>query len=793
MADEQLSDGQMDEQDLRNSGYSDQDISQWKGQTADTLSQAGYSDQEIAQHFGVKEPDVSAMKAFVKGNLQKFSQEQKTKHETVDTSLQPVKAQDWLDSLAAGWGMSASGLDLDKGKSPIETPGDASRGSQLANMAGQIAGDAPAMIVGGGIGALGVGIATANPVAAGIGAYAGAQALPKAMRQILMDHYEKGDITTASEFMTRLKDTSMEALKGGTVGALTGAAGSFVGKFGTPIAQLAAEGATMTAAGAAVEGKLPNSNDFINSAITMGGLHALGVVPSLVPKLRNIFSETGVPPEQAVEATHDNVVLKQEMASDNPDLPKEAQGIEPPFDNIEVSKNALVPFGPVEDGPEVNNIIPTNKTDPDSLLPDRPPPPPEGPKGPEREAQEIEDARANIRSRLGEEAGKPEEAALSWAKFRKDFVDDLDPVKAASKAMAEGKDLAADKDPYQLMQRAKNWRAQLKYMLKYGTIDFNTGENNGEGMAAILKDVDDPDKFRDFAMAMRAKERSYQEKETGIDQQSAETVILADKEKYLPQFRRLVDFQNRALKYATDSGILGKENYKNIVDGSRSYIPLYRVQDEAPFIDKPNVGQGKLFQEMKGSERLILDPFQSIAYNLAAIIKKAEKNRALTAFTNQVKESMTGDYYAENTTARAAKAQAEAPPAGAPSDYAPDIEVPQRVLPETPRSAKQAPPGSGMEDIEVPQKELSGTGAALQEREAPGALGDVNVPEQVAEKVSDEQSTSKRPLGKNEYEIYEDGKRQVWRTTEDLSDAFKSLDYHPGLSGLLGETLSCGH
>lgn len=655
MAADQVAPGQQDESDLRNAGYGDDQITHWKAQTADTLSQAGYSNQEIADHFGVKEPDVSAMKSFVSTNLKAHAADQKAKRDPVDTSPPPIPAKDFWDNLAAGWGMSAGGLDLDKGKSPLETPENAGRINNLANMAGQIAGDTPAMIVGGAATGFATGVATANPVAAAVGAYAGAQALPKAMRKILMDHYEKGDILTKEDFVQRLKDTTMEALKGGTVGALTGGAGTVVGKFGTPLAQLAAEGATMTAAGAAVEGKLPDANDFVNSAIVMGGLHTLGVIP----KLRNIFTNKGVAPEQVAEETRTNIPLRQEMVSDNPELPKEAAGEEKPEK----------PVLPDRDQPE---------TKPEDKEPD-----------------DVEQARKNLRSRLGEDPDKPS-SPYSWDKFRTDFEDDLHPVKTASQAMAEGKPLPADQDPYLLMQRAKNWRAQLKYMLKYGTLDFESGQKNGEGLASVLKDVDDPAKFRDYAMAKKALESDELGKETGIAKEDAQKIVDTDQEKYQPVFQRLVDLQNRMLKYAADSGVLGQDSYNRMIESRKSPIPFYRVQDEQPFIAEPNGGEGKLFSEMKGSKRQILDPFQSLAYNMAAIAKAAEKNRALTSFTEQVKGSMNGDYYAEKT-----------------------------------------------------------------------------------------EDNAKRPLGENEFVVMNDGKREIWRTNKDLSDAFKTLDYHPGLSGLL--------
>ncbi len=330
MADDQQQ-GYLDEQTLRGHGVPEEQINSWKSDQVATLQKHGVPDPEINKYFGVKETDTSAMRAYVQKNLDAFHEERKG----ADGS-QPKEAASFGEAFDAGWENSVTGLIKAGHKPDTVLPEHAGFFSRLASNVGQLAGDIPAMAIGsvagsmagamagGAAGSVIPGVGTLGGIAAGArgGAGAGAFAAPAAMRKILMDHYEKGDVQDSGDFMARLSATTWEAIKGGTVGTATAVTGGLV----TPVAGvttgLAAELMTMTTAGAAMEGRLPQPQEFLDGAVMLGGFHlATGGLPT---KLRNIYAETGERPQEIVEAAHNDPVLKQELLSENSDLPKQA-------------------------------------------------------------------------------------------------------------------------------------------------------------------------------------------------------------------------------------------------------------------------------------------------------------------------------------------------------------------------------------------------------------------------------------------------------------------------------------
>ncbi len=64
-----MSPGQIKEQQLRDGGYTDDQLAQWRGQAAQDLQTGGYSAMQIRDYFGQKEPDMAATHAVVKQNL----------------------------------------------------------------------------------------------------------------------------------------------------------------------------------------------------------------------------------------------------------------------------------------------------------------------------------------------------------------------------------------------------------------------------------------------------------------------------------------------------------------------------------------------------------------------------------------------------------------------------------------------------------------------------------------------------------------------------------------------------
>ncbi len=270
--------------------------------------------------------DNTAMRKYVEGNLQVYNAALQEK--------QPdqKEASSFFEALKAGWQMSTLDLSL-RGKMPDTVlPENAPRAYRIASQIASLAGDVPAMVEGGILGGVGGGLVGTEglPVigtigGAVIGGTAGAFAFPAALRKIMVDHYEKGDIQTSGEFFDRLLATSWEAIKGAATGAATAVTGGTAGALAGPMVRIGAELATMTTVGAALEGHAPHAQDFIDGAIVIGGLHGAGLVAG---KLRNIYARTGERPELIVAESNSNPELKQKLLSPDKESPEQASPTE---------------------------------------------------------------------------------------------------------------------------------------------------------------------------------------------------------------------------------------------------------------------------------------------------------------------------------------------------------------------------------------------------------------------------------------------------------------------------------
>lgn len=246
-----------------------------------------------------------------------------------------------IDSLQAGWQNSATGM-LTRGKE-----GDLAPNANLpwydraAAQAAGLTGDLPFMILGGVLGGVGgatlgagTGVAAGTMALSGIGtlsggaalaaigaaggAGAGAFALPAAIKTALREHFEKGDVQDLPDLISRTKDILAESTKQALVGLATEATGGLtstvLGKFALPAAvktalTTTAEVGAMTKAGAAVEGKDAQWQDYLDGAILVGGMHAAtGISSNMVGQWLE---------SKKAEANKDFVQNVEQVASDS--------------------------------------------------------------------------------------------------------------------------------------------------------------------------------------------------------------------------------------------------------------------------------------------------------------------------------------------------------------------------------------------------------------------------------------------------------------------------------------------
>ncbi len=589
-------------------GFSEEEVDNYRQKSMDSMAHAGFSSDEIQKYYGVKEPDMSEAKSHVKRNITEANKpadgSAPKKREPIDTSVQPLEAKDLLDGLAAGWGTSFSGLFTAGAKSPIAVSENSGRAVKIASMVGQMAGDVPAMAAGF-AGGSAMGTATL-PVVGTVGlGVAGAFAAPQAMRKLLIDQYEKGDIKSAGDFADRLMAASWEGMKGAVTGVATEITGGLAGGYVGTVGKAATEAATMATVSSALEGHLPEPDDFINGAIMIGGFHAISAA---VPKIQQIYSKTGLKPEEVAEKAANDPVLKQDLLASGDEFPKSLDPLKEKELPGEKPKEAKV-----------------SELDP-----------------------EVQAAHDKIASQIKEkvEAKKP---GYTFKDFYQDYVDKFDPIKALTKVLNKGREeLPTAEDPYALTRMANDATAKAKHAFEDGTLDYKTLATNGKGLKEIMEPLKGAiEKFDNYLASKRALELESQGRKSGFDIEAAK--IVAEEGDKNPAFAQaqaeLVEFQNRNLKYLYDSGRISKKAMIKMLDMGKDYVPFARILDPEMFSETKPGGRSNPLKRLKGSDLAIQSPIQSILDNTQMIFKWAEMNRAKSSLIDLAEKTGNTDYF----------------------------------------------------------------------------------------------------------------------------------------------------
>jgi hypothetical protein len=210
--------------------------------------------------------------------------------------------------------------------------------------------------------------------------------------------------------------------------------------------------------------------------------------------------------------------------------------------------------------------------------------------------------------------------------------DDLYPIAKMEKALTDGASLDAAESPYTLARLTRGAAGKATQFLDYGTFDWFTYKNTGEGLKQILEPhKNDLDGFRAYAVAKRAVELDGRGIETGVPLAEAKAVV-KDGGKYAGAFTKLQDYQANLTKYLRDSGVISKDAYAAMLEANKDYVPFHRVIEGG----QAGVGAGMRTRNpikgIKGSERVIVDPLESIIKNTYLYTALAERNAVNAAF-----------------------------------------------------------------------------------------------------------------------------------------------------------------
>jgi len=233
------------------------------------------------------------------------------------------------------------------------------------------------------------------------------------------------------------------------------------------------------------------------------------------------------------------------------------------------------------------------------------------------------------------------------------FVNRIHPIDQFSELYKklEGGDIASRQDPGLLAQNMNGWIGLAQHFLEYGTIKrswyqeaqkgkVGTVKVEGKPLKEILLPIDKLDAMREFSaylVSRRDIELGAREITTGATAGDAEATIEYLERKF-PAFKQAAEeldtYQTSLLDMLVEYGVLDPAMKKTMQDMNKMYVPFYRVQEEITqkdFMGRTLQSKNPI-KKIKGSQRDIADPIDSIIKNTYTFANLARRNEVMQAF-----------------------------------------------------------------------------------------------------------------------------------------------------------------
>ena len=231
------------------------------------------------------------------------------------------------------------------------------------------------------------------------------------------------------------------------------------------------------------------------------------------------------------------------------------------------------------------------------------------------------------------------------------FVDDLfynllDQNHVFKRAEVQAKKLGVNYEkqisPYENFQLLHGVKNTIGSFIEKGALDFKTNEVVGPSLKQTFQkyNINTLGLYKDFvrySISKRAIEKDLQGFETGVNIKSAKQFV-KENFKFEEPFRDVVKTSELSVKYVYDSGILTKEQYQSILNANKDHVPFYRDFLDGAGNNNFSKNVRNPFKFFKGSERKILDPFESMYNNIATNISIAKRNEANVSFIEMIEK-----------------------------------------------------------------------------------------------------------------------------------------------------------
>ena len=229
----------------------------------------------------------------------------------------------------------------------------------------------------------------------------------------------------------------------------------------------------------------------------------------------------------------------------------------------------------------------------------------------------------------------PPEPGFNVTKFRndlvKDYIDKLHPILLAVRRTEQGKVQGGELNVYEQQRIQPGMVGRAEHFINTGTLKLADLSLVGKGLFDILsplKNITQYKAFSEYAVAKRVLELSQRGIETGVDITKARQVVKNGKEQFESIFREINQYNIELLNYLRDAGIINQKSYKVMLEANKDYVPFGRVMEEGNVGGSIGKSVSNPLKKIKGSERTIIDPIESIFKNTYHFVTLAERNIA---------------------------------------------------------------------------------------------------------------------------------------------------------------------
>lgn len=251
------------------------------------------------------------------------------------------------------------------------------------------------------------------------------------------------------------------------------------------------------------------------------------------------------------------------------------------------------------------------------------------------------------------------------SKYRR-WVNSLQPIQSVTSRIARGEPAlasAARSLNTWVENHRGGWQSKAEADLQFKQTNLG-GKVVGKSLKEHLDGIAYEDRldFSTYIAVKRAIELERRGIESGFNMKEEPippAEMAAWEAKFEKQRQGVLEYQRQSLELLVESGLLSPDSVTAMRRANAEYVPFHRIYERMTGVDIGSASAGSSFvnassgvKNIKGSDRQIVDPLQSIIRNTYAFRSLAEKNHIALQFVDLVKEVTGGGRYADAIATR---------------------------------------------------------------------------------------------------------------------------------------------